>query len=102
MNKSINIDDKSSSILNEVDEIHHDTMINYGIHLVSKTQVFKSLSSESNDEVDNEVIVDDTHPVDNDFTSELEATDEKMTHVVSESDTTAGQKVSISFVEEEF
>ena len=50
MTVEIRLDDKSVDTLKKVDEIYRDAVINIGLALVSKTNYFKTLSGELNEE----------------------------------------------------
>ena len=48
----IKLDDKSLEILKEIDTIHRESIINFGLRLASQTEYFKILKGEINIEIE--------------------------------------------------
>ena len=51
----LKLDDKSIEILSEIDNIHRESIINFGIRLASQTEYFKVLKGDDDVEVLNEI-----------------------------------------------
>ena len=51
----IKLDDKTIEILSDIDPIHRESIINFGVRLASQTEYFRILKGEENVEVLNEI-----------------------------------------------
>jgi len=57
----IRLDEKSIEILNEIDSIHRESIVNFGIRLASETDYFKILKGETESAENLVQINEETH-----------------------------------------